>query len=58
MSNNYYVVSEITAEDKELIENIKDSYIYINGFANIKLEDFLNLLHGSITSQENIKIIY
>ena len=58
VSNNYYVVSEITAEDKELIENIKDSYIYINGFANIKLEDFLNLLHGSITSQENIKIIY
>ena len=58
VENNYYVINNITLDDTKTLENIKDNYIFINGFANINLEDFLNLLHGTNNAVDNIKIIY
>jgi len=40
---------------KTKIEDFKDCLIYIDGYSDINLEDFLNL---DVTNRENISIIY
>ncbi len=54
VKNNYYVIKELT--DLKLIESIKNEYIYINGFANMNLEQFLNSTNNN--NKDNIKIVY
>lgn len=60
VKNSYYIISNIDEKDKEIISNIKDNTdnIFINGFADINLENLLNLLNTNRFTKDNVKIIY
>jgi adenine-specific DNA-methyltransferase len=60
VKNSYYIISNIDEKDKEIISNIKNNIdnIFINGFADINLENLLNLLNTNRFTKDNVKIIY
>ena len=53
INKNYYLIADI--EDKEKLKSIRDETIYINAYADISLEDYLNL---DAMNKDNITIVY
>lgn len=52
-----YCVIKCDKEVLEILSNTKNEYIFIDGYANIELEEFLNL-KSSANINERLKVIY